>query len=75
MPLAKVLGMEEDLALALRAEAVRIDRIPGKNLVGIEVPNAHREVITFREVLDSPAFRDPRSKDGGSFCLHTTLTL
>ncbi len=66
VPLAKVLGMEEDLALALRAEAVRIDRIPGKNLVGIEVPNAHREVITFREVLDSPAFRDPRSKDGGS---------
>ncbi len=66
VPLAKVLGMEEDLALALKAEAVRIDRIPGKNLVGIEVPNTHREVITFREVLDSPAFRDPRSKDGAS---------
>ncbi|MDE3244738.1 MAG: DNA translocase FtsK 4TM domain-containing protein [Acidobacteriota bacterium] len=69
VPLAKVLGMEEDLALALKAEAVRIDRIPGKNLVGIEVPNAHRETITFREVLDSPAFRDPRSKDGTSLLL------
>ncbi len=69
VPLAKVLGMEEDLALALKAEAVRIDRIPGKNLVGIEVPNLHRETITFREVLDSPAFRDPRSKDGTSLLL------
>lgn len=69
VPLARVLGMEDDLALALKAEAVRIDRIPGKNLVGIEVPNAHRETITFREVLDSPAFRDPRSKDGTSLLL------
>ncbi len=69
VPLAKVLGMEEDLALALKAEAVRIDRIPGKNLVGIEVPNASRETITFREVLDSPSFRDPRSKDGMSLLL------
>ncbi len=66
IPLAKVLGMEEDLALALQAEAVRIDRIPGRNLVGIEVPNPHREVITFREILDAPAFRDPHHKDGGS---------
>lgn len=66
VPLSKVLGMEEDLALGLRAEKVRIDRIPGKNLVGIEVPNARREVISFREVVDSPAFRDPSCKDADS---------
>jgi S-DNA-T family DNA segregation ATPase FtsK/SpoIIIE len=35
-----------------------MDRIPGKNLVGIEVPNPVREIITFREVIDSPSFRD-----------------
>ena len=58
IPLSRILGMEEDLALALQAEAVRMDRIPGKNLVGIEVPNPRREIITFREVIDSPAFRD-----------------
>jgi S-DNA-T family DNA segregation ATPase FtsK/SpoIIIE len=58
IPLSRILGMEEDLALALQAEAVRMDRIPGKNLVGIEVPNPVREIITFREVIDSPAFRD-----------------
>jgi S-DNA-T family DNA segregation ATPase FtsK/SpoIIIE len=66
VPLSKILNMEEDLALGLRAEKVRIDRIPGRNLVGIEVPNHHREVITFREIVDSPAFRDPSSKDGRS---------
>jgi len=58
IPLSRILGMEEDLALALQAEAVRMDRIPGKNLVGIEVPNPKREIITFREVIDSPAFRE-----------------
>jgi S-DNA-T family DNA segregation ATPase FtsK/SpoIIIE len=58
IPLSRILGMEEDLALALQAEAVRMDRIPGKNLVGIEVPNPVRELITFREIIDSPAFRD-----------------
>jgi S-DNA-T family DNA segregation ATPase FtsK/SpoIIIE len=58
VPISKVLSMEEDLALGLRAEKIRIDRIPGKNVVGIEVPNAHREVIGFREILDSPEFQD-----------------
>jgi S-DNA-T family DNA segregation ATPase FtsK/SpoIIIE len=58
VPLSKVLNMEEDLALGLRAEKIRIDRIPGKNVVGIEVPNASREVIGFREILDSPEFLD-----------------
>lgn len=66
VPLAKVMNMEDDLALALQAEAVRIDRIPGRNLVGVEVPNPRRETICFREILDSPAFRDPDAKDGGS---------
>ena len=66
VPVAKVLSLEEDLALGLKAEKVRIDRIPGRSLVGIEVPNHRREVISFREVVDSPAFRDPSQKDGRS---------
>ena len=66
VPVAKVLSLEEDLALGLQAEKVRIDRIPGRNLVGIEVPNRHREVISFREVVDSPVFRDPAQKDARS---------
>jgi S-DNA-T family DNA segregation ATPase FtsK/SpoIIIE len=66
VPVAKVLSLEEDLALGLKAEKVRIDRIPGRSLVGIEVPNQRREVISFREVVDSPAFRDPSQKDARS---------
>jgi len=56
VPLAKILSMEEDLALGLKAEKVRIDRVHGKNVVGIEVPNAGRETISFREIIDSPEF-------------------
>ncbi len=67
IPLSRILGMEEDLALALQAEAVRMDRIPGKNLVGIEVPNPVREIITFREIIDSSAFR------GAGGLLHLAL--
>ena len=66
VPLSKVMNMEEDLALGLKAEKVRIDRILGKNVVGIEVPNARRTVISFRELLDSPDFRDPSQKDAQS---------
>ncbi|OQA38207.1 MAG: DNA translocase FtsK [Acidobacteria bacterium ADurb.Bin340] len=66
VPLAKVINMEDDLALGLQAEKVRIDRIPGRNLVGIEVPNPKREIISFREVVDSPSFRDPAHKDARS---------
>jgi S-DNA-T family DNA segregation ATPase FtsK/SpoIIIE len=66
VPLAKVMGMEEDLALGLQAEKVRIDRIPGRNLVGVEVPNPHREIISFREIIDSGQFRDPSQKDARS---------
>jgi S-DNA-T family DNA segregation ATPase FtsK/SpoIIIE len=66
VPLARVIGMEDDLALGLQAEKVRIDRIPGRNLVGIEVPNPKREIIAFREIVDSPAFRDPAHKEARS---------
>ena len=66
VPVAKVLSLEEDLALGLKAEKVRIDRIPGRSLVGIEVPNQRREIINFREIVDSPAFRDPAQRDARS---------
>lgn len=56
VPVAKVLNLEEDLALRLKAEKIRIDRIFGYNLVGIEVPNVNREIISFREIIESPEF-------------------
>ena len=54
---SKVAGLENDLALALEAEKVRIERIPGRAAVGIEVPNRSRELIALREVIESERFR------------------
>ncbi|HYO62727.1 MAG TPA: DNA translocase FtsK 4TM domain-containing protein [Pyrinomonadaceae bacterium] len=59
---ARVTGLVDDLCLALRAESVRIDRVPGKAHVGIEVPNPERETIYLREVLESRQFRESQSK-------------
>ncbi len=53
---AQVVALEEDLALGLQVEAVRIERIPGKATVGIEVPNPDRQTIVLREVMDSSKF-------------------
>jgi len=52
----------DDLCLGLKAESVRIDRIPGKSTVGIEVPNDNREMIRLREVVESKRFHDSHSK-------------
>jgi S-DNA-T family DNA segregation ATPase FtsK/SpoIIIE len=53
---AQVVRLEEDLALGLQVEAVRIERIPGKATVGIEVPNPERQTIVLREIVESSKF-------------------
>jgi len=53
---AQVVSLEEDLALGLQVEAVRIERIPGKATVGIEVPNPDRQTIVLREIVESSKF-------------------
>ena len=53
---SKITGLGDDLSLALEAEAVRIDRIPGKSTVGIEVPNDSRATIVLRELLESTEY-------------------
>ncbi|PIQ79247.1 cell division protein FtsK [Candidatus Peregrinibacteria bacterium CG11_big_fil_rev_8_21_14_0_20_41_10] len=55
--LSKITGLKNDLALALAAQNVRIEApIPGKSLVGIEVPSAARSVVYLREIISSPQF-------------------
>ncbi len=58
---SRVTGLADDLCLALKAESIRIDRIPGKAFVGIEVPNRERETIQLREVIESKKFKDSSS--------------
>ena len=58
---SRVTGLVDDLCLALKAPSIRIDRIPGKAYVGIEVPNQKREVIFLREVVESAKFTESKS--------------
>jgi S-DNA-T family DNA segregation ATPase FtsK/SpoIIIE len=59
---SRVTALAEDLCLALRAESILIERIPGKATVGIEVPNVHRQTIALREVIESAEFINSGSK-------------
>jgi len=53
---AKVVNLGDDLALALKAESMRIERISGSSTVGIEVPNRKRELITLHDIVDTEQF-------------------
>lgn len=59
---SRITNLDDDLCLALRAESILIDRLPGKSTVGIEVPNLHRETIAIREILESEEFQTSPSK-------------
>jgi DNA segregation ATPase FtsK/SpoIIIE, S-DNA-T family len=59
---SKITGLADDLCLAMQAESVLIDRIPGKSTVGIQIPNAHRDLIGMRELLDADAYKRSQSK-------------
>ena len=59
---SKILNLQDDLAMALSAETIRIQApIPGKDVVGIEIPNETRETIYLREILESKLFQEAAS--------------
>ena len=59
---SKITGLQDDLCLAMQAESVLIDRIPGKSTVGIQIPNPNREAISLRELLESEGYQRSASK-------------
>jgi S-DNA-T family DNA segregation ATPase FtsK/SpoIIIE len=60
---SRIVNLADDLALALSALSIRIVApIPGKAVVGIEVPNANREMVFLKEIIDSDPFRASKSK-------------
>lgn len=60
--LARIVGLHNDLALALAAHPIRIEApIPGKSLVGVEVPNQSVATVGIREIIDSKEFRDRKN--------------
>ena len=60
--LSKIAALKDDLALALAAPSLRIEApIPGKSLVGIEMPNTERTLVHLREIMESPEFTESES--------------
>jgi DNA segregation ATPase FtsK/SpoIIIE, S-DNA-T family len=59
---SRVTGLADDLCLAMRAESILIERMPGKSTVGIQVPNHERETIHLRDVIESETFAKARSR-------------
>ncbi len=58
----RVVSLSDDLALAMKAQNIRISTVPGKSTIGIEVPNRRRETVALREILSSEKFRSSKSK-------------
>ncbi|RKZ33836.1 cell division protein FtsK, partial [bacterium] len=59
---SRIISLEDDLALALKARSVRIlAPVPGKDVVGIEIPNDSRETVHIREIIASKEFANSRS--------------
>ena len=59
----KIKNLEDDIALNLAAQGVRIEApVPRKSVVGIEVPNEHKDTVTIREIFSTPAFKNSASK-------------
>jgi DNA segregation ATPase FtsK/SpoIIIE, S-DNA-T family len=69
---SRITNLVDDLCLAMKAESILIERIPGKSTVGIEVPNLHREIIYLREILESGEFAAPLSRI--TLCLGKDIT-
>ncbi len=59
---SRITGLTDDLCLALRAESILIERMPGKSTVGLQVPNREREIIWLRENIESQEFIGSKSK-------------
>jgi S-DNA-T family DNA segregation ATPase FtsK/SpoIIIE len=68
---SQIVNLQDDLALALKAESVRIERLPGRSTLGVEVPNKERGVIRLGYLLEKEAFR--RAPSVLTMALGTTI--
>lgn len=59
---SRVIGLADDIARSMSAISVRIATVPGRNVIGVELPNARREMVYLRELLSSSTFEDAKSK-------------
>jgi S-DNA-T family DNA segregation ATPase FtsK/SpoIIIE len=59
---SRVIGLADDIARSMSAIAVRIAVVPGRSVIGIELPNAKRETVYMREILTDKAYEESQSK-------------
>ncbi len=57
----RVISLADDIARSLSATSVRIATVPGRTVIGIEVPNPRRQLVSLRELLESAVWRDSRA--------------
>ncbi|MCP9222095.1 DNA translocase FtsK 4TM domain-containing protein [Erythrobacter sp. LQ02-29] len=57
---SRVIGLAEDIARNMSAISARVSPIPGKTVMGIELPNAHRQMVNFKELASCAAFADAK---------------
>jgi S-DNA-T family DNA segregation ATPase FtsK/SpoIIIE len=58
---SRVMGLQDDLALGLKAQSVLMAPQPGKSTIGVEIPAQQREVVYLREILDAPEFTNSKA--------------
>jgi S-DNA-T family DNA segregation ATPase FtsK/SpoIIIE len=59
---SRVIGLADDIARSMSALSARVSTVPGRSVIGIELPNAHREKVVLREILSSRDFGDSNMK-------------
>ncbi len=64
---SRIIGLSEDIARSLKAKSARISIIPDKSSLAIEIPNVEREIVYFRELIESESYND--SKHALPLCL------
>ena len=57
-----ITNLADDIALSFAVQSVRMEAIPGKSAIGVEVPNTTRQTVFLRELLESPAFTEKSSR-------------
>ncbi|MBE0452623.1 DNA translocase FtsK [Roseovarius autotrophicus] len=59
---SRVIGLSDDIARSMSALSARVSTVPGRSVIGIELPNDNREMVNFREILSSRAYGDGNQK-------------
>lgn len=64
---SRIISLADDIARSMRAISARVAVVPGRNVIGIELPNAKREMVYLREIVQAQEFVESKAKLGLAF--------